>query len=232
MKLLWISCGRSSAREFTAAGERLLKRTFGQNSLTGFSIETFDGSVLQGTYIEKTEFTETLTDPFGEPIRIPRIRYERVQFRLAHKYPELEIVEPPRSVKNCLSEISRAFDFSATIQPITVDPTQWHAATAESFKRSVVTKLAIREIIIAPGVWGSLVVDSDVDVQKNTKDFMQTKVGQIDKLGFNAQFRTERVYCELSASARARIEAHDTDELRLILRNALRTASAIDIGRP
>lgn len=227
MKCSWITCSKISPKQFAAAGESIVKRNFGKSSATGFRVSSFDASVLEGTYIEKTEFTETIDDPFGNHIEIPRVRFDTVDFRLSRKFPELEIVDPPRSIRGLLGEISRAFEFSATIEKISVDVVQWFEATEKLLHKTQVTKMVYSEIAISPGVAGGLIVTGASDVRGGASSFLGKKSATVDKIGFTANLeRQEPVVLELSSTGRAFFESPDQDNIRKILRESLRTVAA------
>src|SRR5438874_5095259 len=125
MKCSWYNCTGFSSRKFEDASAALLKRPFRTDSLTGFKIESVSTTAVEGTYIEKTEFTETLTDPFGRVTEIPRVRYDSFNFRLFKTFPEIELIDPVRSVKGFFSEISRAFGFDIVLSKPKADVRKW-----------------------------------------------------------------------------------------------------------
>lgn len=226
MKCSWINCGKISPKQFATAGESLVKLNFGKSSATGFRISTFDANVLEGSYIEKTEFTETVNDPFGNQIEIPRVRFDTINFRLSRKFPELEVVDPPRSIRGLLSEISRAFEFSAAIEKISVDVAQWFGATERYLKQTHVTKMVYSDIVISPGVEGGLVVTGAADVREGASAFLGKKKGTVERIGFVGLSGQESVSCELSATGRASFDCSDEDDMRKILRESLRAIIA------
>ena len=221
MKCSWYNCEGFSSRQFQEASATLLKRTFRANSLTGFKIDSVLPNTFEGTYIEKTEFTETLTDPFGRVTEIPRVRYDSFRFRLFKTFPQVELIDPIRSVKGFFGELSRAFGFDIILTKPRVDVRAWLERLEQKINRAEVRRMLFAGIDIEHSATGQLTVSGDTDVRRAAEIFLRSKKAELEKLSFRGEIDSAVVSCELSSACRAMVDGEDLDHLVGILRRGL-----------
>lgn len=224
MKASWYSCTGFSARQFEKVAEALLARPFKLDSVTGFKIEVVSSHIIEGRYIEKTEFVETLTDPFGSVTMVPRVRYESFAFRLFKTFPEIELIDPVRSIKGFLSEISRAFGFDIVLNKPKADVRRWLDQLERKSSRGEVRRMFFTDIDIEHTATGHLGVVGDADVRRPAEAFLRARRGELDKITFRGEMNGAQFSCDLSSSCRASFQGSDLEEIVTTLRRALGAA--------
>src|SRR5207244_4517213 len=120
-RLRWWSIGiqPSSLRGLAREMERA---SYGPKRPWGFRLEFVRDDHISGRYIERVEWIETVVDPLGESVDLPRIDFRIVAFRLATTEPSLELANPPRSCKAFFTRLAEFLDFKVAISPITIGP--------------------------------------------------------------------------------------------------------------
>lgn len=147
-------------------GKRLKAKAFGPEVSHGFVIDRIRDDLLEARYIERIEYTETVTDPFGEELSFERIEYRQSGFRATAFGSGLELRDPPRSIQPLMNRLSEAADFEVAITAQSIDVMEW----AERFQKiatvsMVVDSLQINSLELEPGIMVKAVVKGDRDVR-------------------------------------------------------------------
>lgn len=149
-----------------ALSKRLKARPFGSDVSHGFVIDRVRDDLLEGRYIERIEYTDTVTDPFGVELAFERVEFRQSSFRAAPSGPGLELRDPPRSVQSLLNRLSEASDFEVAITPQAVDVLEWSAKFQNLAElTSVVDSLQINSLELEPSVRAKIVIKGDRDVR-------------------------------------------------------------------
>ena len=99
-------------------GKRLKARPFGGEAMHGFVIDRIRDDTLEARYVERIEYTETITDPFGEELSFDRVEFRQSFFCATTHGPGLELRDPPRSLQPLMNRLSEATDFEVAINPL------------------------------------------------------------------------------------------------------------------
>lgn len=149
-----------------ALGKRLKARPFGADVSHGFVIDRVRDDLLEGRYIERIEYTDTVTDPFGVELVFDRVEFRQSSFRATPSGPGLELRDPPRSVQSLLNRLSEASDFEVAITAQAVDVLAWSAKFQNLAELiSVVDSLQVNALELEPGIRAKIVIKGDSDVR-------------------------------------------------------------------
>lgn len=147
--------------------KHLKARPFDSAATHGFVIDRVREEFLEARYVERIEYTETITDPFGIELSFDRVEFRQSSFRASPYGPGLELRNPPRSVQSLLNRLSEATDFEVAIVPHTVDVLEWGTRLhALSGLKSVVDSLQLNSVALEPGIQAKIVVKGDRDVRE------------------------------------------------------------------
>lgn len=148
-------------------GRRLKAREFQGDATHGFVIDRLRDDLLEARYVERVEYTETITDPFGKELSFKRVEFRQSHFRATAYGAGLEIRDPPRSVQPLMNRLSEATDFAVTISPYSVDVLAWAARfqTASGFSCHV-DSLQMSDLQLEEGVMAKVVLKGDRDVRE------------------------------------------------------------------
>lgn len=148
-------------------GRRLQAREFRGDATHGFVIDRLRNDLLEARYVERVEYTETITDPFGKEISFDRVEFRQSHFRATVYGAGLEIRDPPRSVQPLMNRLSEATDFEVTISPYTIDVLKWAAKfqNASGFFCHV-DSLQMSDLQLEDGIVAKVVIKGDQDVRQ------------------------------------------------------------------
>lgn len=148
-------------------GRRLKAKEFQGEATHGFVIDRLRDDLLEARYVERVEYTETITDPFGKELSFDRVEFRQSHFRATAYGAGLEIRDPPRSVQPLMNRLSEATDFAVTISPYSVDVLAWAAKFQSSSGFSChVESLQMSDLQLEEGVVAKVVIKGDRDVRQ------------------------------------------------------------------
>lgn len=147
-------------------GKRIKARSFGSDVSHGFVVDRIRDDLLEGRYIERLQYTDTVVDPFGTEMQFERVEFHQSFFRASTQGPGLELLNPPRSVQMLLNQLSEATDFEVAITPQKVDVFAWGARFQKLSATSVIVdSLQINALELESGIDAKVVVKGDRDVR-------------------------------------------------------------------
>lgn len=168
-------------------GRRLKAKEFKGDATHGFVIDRLRDDLLEARYVERVEYTETITDPFGKELSFERVEFRQSHFRATAYGAGLEIRDPPRTVQPLMNRLSEATDFAVTISPYTVDVLAWAAKFQGSSGFSChVDSLQMSDLHLGEGVVAKVVIKGDRDVRQ-----------ACTKLAANRRYLLERIQLRL-----------------------------------
>jgi hypothetical protein len=147
-------------------GKRLNAKAFGPEVSHGFVIDRIRDDLLEGRYIERIEYTDTVIDPFGAELSFERVEYRQSTFRATTFGAGLELRNPPRSVQALMNRLSEAADFEVAIAAQTIDVLAWAAQFQKIAQISpIVDSLQMSSLELERGITAKVVVKGDRDVR-------------------------------------------------------------------
>ncbi|AXL78686.1 TPA: hypothetical protein ACGJ7L_004465 [Pseudomonas aeruginosa] len=180
-KVEWPSSIRTLAK-------RIAKRPFNEESGHGFFVDRVRDDFLEARYVEKIEYTDIVTDPFGNELKFDRVEFRHTIFRASSFAPGLELIDPPRSVQALMNRLSEAVDFEVAITPVSLDVLKWATLFQESGSVSAeIDSLQIGALEIEKGIVAKVLVKGDRDVR-----------AACDVLTHDRKFSIEKVQLRLS----------------------------------
>jgi hypothetical protein len=224
-RISWYSCKGLTSQKFKLLVRALLDNEFVENSVTGFRIEDARSEWVSGEYIEKTRFVESFIDPFGNDVEIPRLRFDVLKFQIFPTFPQIQLINPPRSSKNFLNEISRLLGFGVAIEIANPSLKKWIEEISAHCEDFEVKRVLYSEILIDSGIIGTLAVSGEGDVREGAKVFVGSKPSKMTKISFKATDAFGTYCCELSKNGRASVSGGDEIEVIEFLRNTLSTSA-------
>lgn len=166
-----------------ALARRLGEKTFDIDQSEGFVIDRVRENYLEARFIEKFEYDDTVTDPFGGEKTYQRTEFRESGFRAMVDGPGLELVDSPRGLQNFVSRLSEVTDFALAISPLSVNVLAWASNVQTRLKVvGVVDSLQVGAIELAPGILAKAIVKGSTDVLSATSVFIRDKKHSAEKL--------------------------------------------------
>ncbi|MVV48877.1 hypothetical protein EJA72_11565 [Pseudomonas sp. PB120] len=145
---------------------RMKSMEFNSTQQHGFVIDKVRDDTLEARYIEKVNYTDTITDPFGNETSFDRMEYRQSAFRLTKAPPTLEFINSPRSLQAVLSRFSEITDFTVSIEELQVDVLVW----AENLLKAVrgagsLDSMQISRLELGNKVFAKVLVSGEEDIK-------------------------------------------------------------------
>lgn len=201
--------------------KRLRVKQFDGIQVEGFVLDRVRDDFIDARFVEKIEYDETVTDPFGVEASFHRVEYRKCEFKAMQEGPGLEIVDAPRSVQTMVSRLAEATDFALAISPLSVDVLAW-AAAIQSRLNVVgdVDSLQVGSLELSQGVQAKVIVKGYGDVLASTQLVVHEKPHVIEKVQIRL-FGSKGVTLLLTKSGVARFDQEPSEELLAVVRSSL-----------
>lgn len=182
-RIRWLSAEWPISLEIMAA--RIKKHAFTSESSDGFIVERTRDTFIEARYIEKLSYQESVKDPFGNEEHYDRIIYRQIAFNLLSKYPNIELIDAPRSTNAYISKLLELSDFSLSINALQVNLLDWIDRFQSHIKNNVVIDLLqIAGIELEHGVIARILIQGDKDVRNALNRFISNKKYILEKVQF------------------------------------------------
>lgn len=163
-RIKWLRAeSRMSIRELA---KRLGSMPFNEGAESGFLLDRARDNYLEARFIEKSEYVETFSDPFGNSQSINRIAYKQVEFSFTKNVPQLELRTPPRGLSGFQSALLKASDFSMSIETCYVDLLKWTRAIEKALgARGTLRGAVASDIELADGATARVGISAPKDAR-------------------------------------------------------------------
>lgn len=218
-KVEWPSSIRTLAK-------RIAKRPFNEESGHGFFVDRVRDDYLEARYVEKIEYTDIVTDPFGNELKFDRVEFRHTVFRASSFAPGLELIDPPRGVQALMNRLSEAVDFQVAITPLSLDVLKWAAIFQESGGVSAdVDSLQIRALEIEKDILAKVLIKGDRDVRSACDVLTNGRKFSIEKIQLRLANSYRKTTVVLSDSGAVLFSSDvSAEELLFPLRRSLTAA--------
>ncbi len=204
-----------------ALAKRLKSKPFIGDESEGFVIDRVRDDFVQARFVERMEYDDTVTDPFGKELSFHRVEFRQCEFRAAAESPGLELVDAPRSVQALVSRLAEASEFSLAISPLSVDVLAWATSVQKLLNlQGVVESLQIGSLELGPGVMAKAVIKGSTDVLGSGAALIEGRRHVVEKvqLKFPGSKRTNLL---LTNSGVLKVESERPEEIVSTVRQAL-----------
>lgn len=205
--------------------KRVQLHEFSESNPNGFILDRVRDRSLEARFIERHEFTETISDPYGKEMMFDRVEFRQTAFRATEGWPGLELVDAPRSTQSLVSKLLEASNFELAVSPIEVNVLNW----ADELQRmlgteAVIDSLQVAALSVADGIKAKVMLRGEKDVRAAYKEVVQGKKHVLEKLQLRVAIGGRRATVVLSNGAGAKVDGIDAPiELVQNLRASLPT---------
>jgi hypothetical protein len=208
-----------------ALASRMRAHPFTSEGQDGFLLDRTREDCIEGRYIEKIAFQETIPDPFGHELTFERVAYKTIQFFLFREFPQLELRDAPRGTNSFVTSLLQLCDFELSSTSFDVDVIVWADAIAHQIGSSVnIDMMQVSEISVTPNITGSMVIKGDRDVRDALKKIIGARPHTVEKVRLNWKDSGNSVSVQIGNTGAAKIDSSDLD-LLTILRQSIPRSS-------
>jgi hypothetical protein len=199
------------------------QQEFTEGRASGFILDRVRDDSLEARFVERYEYTETVSDPYGKELTFDRLEFRQTAFRARQGWPGLELLDAPRSTHSLVSSLLEACNFELSISPIDVNVLAW----ADEFQRvlgadAVIDSLQVAALMVADGVNAKVLLKGERDVRAACKELVQGRKHSLEKLQLRVVIGGARNTVVLTNAAAAKVDGNDVpteivDHLRVSL---------------
>lgn len=199
---------------------------FTPDSFDGFVIERIRDDFIEAQYIEKLNYKETVTDPFGKEESFDRITYRRIDFTFFSEFPNIELRDAHRSTREFVSKVLELCNFSVAVEPVTVDLLQWVEDLQEQIgKKVTVDSLQVSGLEFEPEISAKILLKGGKDVRQALKHLSAKRKFTLEKIQVKIPVGQSVFPIHMTNSGVARIpKEHLNDYIRMV-RESLASAN-------
>ena len=214
--------GASWPHSMRVMAKRLKSQPFDEDHADGFVIDRIRDDFVEARYVERVEYTDTITDPFGNELLYPRVDFRMCEFRISQEGPGLELIDSPRSTQGMLSRLAEAADFSLAVISLKVDVLAW-ASSLQSIAEIdlLVDSLQIGSMELDRDIAAKVIIKGRKDVRDAAKMLVNGKRHNLEKIQLRLRGKSKGTIL-LTNVGGAKIDVDPRDETRVALRESLR----------
>ena len=189
----------------------------------GFQVESASRESFKARYVEQSEVTDTVVDPFGNQLQFKRTEYRILGFRISTKVPNLELYNASnRILTPFLNQLNAYLSFEVEIFAPSVDLLQWIKRLEKGATRVTVFSLSVSDLPLSNSVKAQALISGTEDVRRYLPAFAANRKFSLQKGFIEVLLGDEKIRCELCNSSRA-VSKRGLSEAELdYLREALR----------
>ncbi|MFC5864650.1 hypothetical protein ACFPT7_20240 [Acidicapsa dinghuensis] len=197
--------------------------------MSGFLVTRVRENSIDARFIEKIISEEMITDPFGNEISFERTSYIETAFRFSNEFPEVELLNPPRSIGPFTSRMLQICNFEAAWSNLNVDVLEW----ADNVQRKIgepitIDRAHVRDVVFDDAVNFEATLTGTKDVRPSMRALLGARQHTLDKLNLSASIAGRNVRVQLSSDAGMQAPNGIPEEIILAVRQALPTNSTAD----
>lgn len=213
-----------------ALAKRVRERPFSIGESGGFILDRVRDDFLEARYIERYEFQETVSDPFGEQLTFDRLEFRQASFRASLGWPGLELVDASRSSLSLVNQLVEISNFTLPIAPLTVDVLRWANAFQQTIDSPIVIdSIQLGSLQVEDGIKAKIILKGDKDVRAACEELIHGRKHVLEKLRCRIVQGDLRASILVANNASAKIDGHGLhEELLSALRASLPKAGKGD----
>jgi hypothetical protein len=201
---------------------RMKQNTFTLESYDGFIIDRIRDTFVEARYIEKLSYQEYVKDPFGNEEVFDRTIYRQIAFNVLNKYPNIELIDAPRSTNAYVSRLLELSNFSLSINTIQVNLFDWvNRFQSQIQKDVIIDSIHIVGLELEQGINAKILIQGDKDVRKALNKFIFNKKYVLEKIQFKIPNARRPLSINLSNNGSAKVPEDAFEDLLPLLRLSL-----------
>lgn len=200
-------------------GKKLIGMPFTEEGMDGFNIERIRDDFIEGRYIEKYNYQEVISTPFGGEEVLDRIGYRTTEFTLFNSPPHIELRNYQRSLKELISRLLEACSFNLVVTPPAVNLIEWVLALQDILGQEItVDSLQVSGVEIDEGVTGKILLKGIKDVREATELLLAGRKHVLEKVQVKFVDQHRMVSIQLSNNGTVKLPSEPPIDLLRQLR--------------
>jgi hypothetical protein len=153
-KIVWLKVDWRGT--FNQVQRRIRQAQYNDSESSGFILQQVRDNEIIGKFVEKKVFGYELVDPFDKVTKHQETRYDYVKFKLSQNPNGLELISPPRSIKNFLGVLATFSEFRISVSNINIDVLKWFSSFQRLLPQVEIQSAICDDILLGTNVRGRL----------------------------------------------------------------------------
>ncbi len=195
---------------------------FAIDSFDGFVIDRVRDNCVEGRYIERFSYKESVIDPFGNEEFFDRVSYRTTDFTLYSESPNIEIRNGYRNSREFLNKLQEICNFSVAIVPVDIDLLDLIQKFQERINQKIIIdSLQISDFQLEAGINAKILIKGDKDVREALRNLSGDRKFSLDKVQVKVPTGQKVVSINLSNNGSVAIPEDYFNEFSHVLRQSL-----------
>ena len=207
---------------FKRLADAMLRHEYRATTGWGFRVSQRRKDWIAGSYFERFERADTVTDPLGASKEYMRVDFRTIEFVMSSKFPRIELHNPQRGAGDLFVRVAEFLDFGVAIAPLDVDVTRWCEALRRRTSGEIVG-LEVSDVAITAAVSGVIGVEGISDVRSALAQLVGRRAHRVSRAMIRWHEGAADMSCDVAASGRAIITGGSASTIP-ILRESLTEA--------
>lgn len=189
---------------------------------SGFVITRVRDQQIEAKFVEKWLTEDVVTDPFGTTVTYERVLFKEPRFTFAAAFPQVELVDPPRSINSLASRLLQIMDFKLGWNPLKVDVLRW-ADNIQGLTKSPITvqQIRLKGMMLDEFTGLDAVITGTRDVKLITEKFLRGRSHQIEKIQISFLANRRDLRIQLSADGSIQSPDYTSAESVALIKEAI-----------
>lgn len=205
MRIRWLQVDKFSKGMLRRAVDGMAQETFSDGTNSGFLIERQRGGFIEAKFVERFDWVETISDPFGAGQEISRQKFQQTSFRLSVDSPTLEVYDAPRSISPFLNRLEVFLGLDFVVFPPEIEVLSWLREFEANLEQIVVTSATVARLSLSAQTFASISVRGTEDVRAQVEKFVGKRPYSVEKVVVSAVFEDRNLRFMLGNDSRANI---------------------------
>lgn len=204
--------------------EMMIADEYNDDDGAGFVIENASKSMVSGSFIERIDIEDVVSDPHGNMLKFSRVEFRQIEFKILSGRPSLELIDPPRTCKPFFHKLERMLDYRVALSPVAPDLRKWLKALESLVGKVTVTSIAVSGVSMSGRVSADVMLSGSDDVRKELVKLLGDRHGEVVEVSAAWQKSDMELQCDLmkgGANYDSSVERHVAPVLRATLQDSL-----------
>jgi hypothetical protein len=193
-----------------ALAKRVRLQEFTEERGSGFILDRVRDDEFEARFVERYEYTETISDPYGRELTFDRLEFRQTVFRATTEWPGLELLDAPRSTLRLTNGLLEASNFELAVSPIDVNVLAWSDELQRALGvEAVIDSIQVAALAVGDGIKAKVMIKGEKDVRNVCKEMTQGRKHVLEKLQLRITVGGIRTTVVLTNGAGAKVDGID-----------------------
>lgn len=205
-----------------SVADHLSSQKYSIDSFDGFIVDRYRTDTVEGRYVQRLRYEETIIDPFGQTEKNGRTEYRTTTFKLLSAFPQIELYDGGSGFRDFSNRLLEACGFNLAISALDLPLEDWISnLRSVSDLQMKLEAVHVSELEINPGVTAKISLHSRSDVFGAFNQLVEGKRHRFDRAQIVVDSGVRPVQIVLSRSGRVAIPEGLDDSILALVRQSI-----------